>query len=127
MGIISVSLDEAAMREMDALQKSLGISGRSELVRTAMKSLASEMKERAALVGRVECVLLVVHSHSATGEIAQIRHKYEELIRTQMHSHVSGEKCLEILVAGGEGGKIRKLAGEFSRCKKVDYVRLVQS
>ena len=125
MEIISVSLDEGLVKELDSLRRSSGISGRSELVRLGLHKLVSERKERSALRGHVDCVLLVLHSHHSTPEISRLRHIHEGIIRTQLHQHVGGEKCMEIIVAAGDAAKVRKMAEDFEASKKVQYVKLV--
>ena len=43
--IISMSLNEELLRTMDAAQKELGFSGRSETIRAAMKLLLDDYQE----------------------------------------------------------------------------------
>jgi len=125
MVIMSVSLDEGLLKEIDFLQSQSGNVGRSELVRLGIRKLISEKKDLAALKGKIDCVLLVLHSHSSTPEVSKIRHSHEALIQTQLHNHVGNEKCLEIIVASGDGSKVRRMVDDFEACKKVDYVKLV--
>lgn len=122
---MSISLNNEATDEIDVLQNELGISGRSELVRLALRKLSSERKERSAPKGIIDAVLLVLHLHSSTDEISKIRHRHGKLIKTQLHSHVSGEKCMEIIVVHGESSLVRKMADEFDASKKTEYVKLI--
>jgi CopG family transcriptional regulator, nickel-responsive regulator len=42
LAIVSISLNEDIIAEMDKIQKSLGFSGRSELIRASIRSLFAE-------------------------------------------------------------------------------------
>ena len=46
MGIISISLNDTMMKELDHVQKTLGFTGRSEIVRTGIRNFLQEEKEK---------------------------------------------------------------------------------
>jgi len=125
VGIVSVSIGSEELSEIESLQRELGISGRSEIMRMGIKKLSSDQKELSSLSGNIDCVLLVVHKHDSTHAVAEIRHDFESMIRTQLHSHIAKDKCLEILVASGDSNKVKKMVKAFESLKKVDYVKLV--
>jgi CopG family transcriptional regulator, nickel-responsive regulator len=127
MTIISISLNDKLLKEMDSLQSSMGFSGRSEVIRTAMRSLLSEQKEQAKLSGIIEGVVIVVTTDHHAHNLAEIRHRYEHSIKTEIHNHLENHKCLYIYVIKGEGKLIQKMLNEFKTSKEVDYARLVVS
>ena len=51
MPIISISLNENIIQELDKLQKLLGFSGRSEIVRASVRNLLLEEKRIEELYG----------------------------------------------------------------------------
>jgi len=61
MPIVSISLTEEILKEVDNLQKTLGFSGRSDAIRAGIRSFVSEEKQKAELSGDVHAILLVVH------------------------------------------------------------------
>jgi len=61
MPIVSISLNDEILTELDKLQKSLGFSGRSEAIRAGIRSFVTEEKQNAQLSGNVHAILLVVH------------------------------------------------------------------
>ena len=61
MTIVSVSLSDEAIEEMNKLQKDLEISGRSELVRAAIRKMLTDNLEKEKLKGSLGCVLTVTH------------------------------------------------------------------
>ena len=127
MAIISISLYEFLLRDIDKLQQELGFSGRSDMIRAGLRALMADHKEKSKLKGVVEGVLLAIHDDRHSEEVSVLRHKYEKLVKTQIHNQLENDKCLEILVLKGDAEKVRKLAEEFQANRKIDFVKLVVS
>ncbi len=129
MVIVSLSLDKELLFELDGLQDELGFSGRSETAREAIKMLVSDNKEKSKLSGRLNCVLLVIHQQKFENIISKIKHEFDDIITTQMHSHLSSlskrHRCLEIFVLEGEADKVKRLFRKFQTSGKMDYIKLV--
>ncbi len=120
--IVSFSMPGESAAEIDELQKILGLKGRSELVRAALRSLGNEAKEHSKLKGKVNAVLVVSHEHHDSLE--KILHSNDEMVKTHMHQHV-GKKCIEIFLIEGTAEKIRALYSELAKNKHVSGTKLV--
>lgn len=125
MPIVSVSLNEGIMTEMDKLQKALGFSGRSEIVRAGIRNMLSEEKQRNDLTGMLHSLLLVIHDEKSDDKISNMRHSYDRLINTHLHSKIDRNRCLEIFLLRGEAEEIRHMTRDFQSNKKMDNVRLI--
>jgi CopG family transcriptional regulator, nickel-responsive regulator len=125
MPIISISLNEKVLKDLDRLQKDLGFSGRSEAIRAASRMLVEDSKEKAKLSGKISGVLLVVHKQDAEHAISHIKHKFEDIIKTQIHNHLKDEKCLEIFILEGDASRARSLLNSFQTSRKVEYLKLI--
>jgi len=123
--IISMSLSNETLQELDSMQKSLGFSGRSETIRAGIKSLLAEHKGISALKGNIDAVMLVIHEDRHTQGVAEIRHEHSSIIKTQIHNHLENDKCLEIFVVSGNAEKIKALANDFLKSKKIEYSRVI--
>ena len=62
MTIISISLNDVILKELDRLQNRLGFSGRSEAIRAGVRLLISENKGTEKISGEINSILLVIHS-----------------------------------------------------------------
>lgn len=122
---MSVSLNEDIMNEMDKLQKTLGFSGRSEIVRAGIRNMLSEEKQRNDLTGLLHSLLLVIHDEKSDDEISNMRHSYDKLINTHLHSKIDRNRCLEIFLLRGEAEEIRRMTRDFQSNKKMDNIRLI--
>ena len=125
--IISISVNDEILRELDDLQKSLGFSGRSETIRAAVRLMSAEQKDRAKLKGQCDAVLLVIHKDEHGDEVSEIRHEFSDIIKTQVHNHLKNHKCLEIFVLGGDASKVRKMTELLQSARAVELAKLIVS
>ena len=125
MPIVSISLTEEILKEVDNLQKTLGFSGRSDAIRAGIRSFVAEEKQKAELSGDVHAILLVVHKDDYDNEVTEIKHNYEDLITTHIHSKIDGEKCMELFMLNGSAEKVSFITKQFQINKKMDTIKLV--
>jgi len=123
--IVSISLNEDLLTDIDKLMKELGFSGRSELVRAGIRSLISEEKERQNILGSLHALLLVIHDEDSEQEVTSTKHTFDELISTHIHSKIDNNKCLEIFLLNGVAEKIKNMTKEFQTNKKMERVKLI--
>jgi len=125
MPIVSISLTEEILKEIDNLQKNLGFSGRSDAIRAGIRSFVSEEKQKENLSGNVNAILLVVHNDEYDNQVNGIKHSYEDLITTHLHSKIEGDKCMELFMLKGEAKSVSTITKDFQINKKMDTVKLV--
>ena len=125
MPIVSISLTEEILREIDALQKNLGFSGRSDAIRAGIRSFVSEEKQKENLSGNVNAILLVVHNDEYDNQVNGIKHSYEDLITTHLHSKIEGDKCMELFMLKGGADSVSSITKDFQINKRMDTVKLV--
>ena len=126
MPIVSLSLPDKMVEAMDEIQESVGFSGRSELVRAAIRLLLEDTREKDAVTGRGNAVIVVGHASADEDPVTRLKHKYEDIVRTHVHVKVSHEDCIEIFVLAGEGKDITSMTKEFEKERKIRSVRLLQ-
>ena len=125
MPIVSISLTEEILKEIDSLQKNLGFSGRSDAIRAGIRSFVSEEKQKENLSGNVNAILLVVHNDEYDNQVNGIKHSYEDLITMQLHNKIEGDKCMELFILKGESNSVNEITKGFQINKKMDTVKLV--
>lgn len=125
MTIVSISLNEEILGEVDKLQSALGFSGRSEIIRAGIRNLLAEERERQDLTGLLHALLLVIHDEKSDDQVTEIRHEYDELINTHLHSKIDGDRCLEIFLIKGDANEIREMTKKFQANKKMDHIKLI--
>ena len=120
MTIVSISLNKEILEEIDKLQNALGFSGRSEIVRAGIRNLLAEERERQELIGLIHALLLVIHDEKSDDQVSEMRHDYDKLINTHLHSKIDRDRCLEIFLSG-EANEIREMTKKFQSNKKMDH------
>ncbi len=125
MPIVSISLNDEILSELDKLQTSMGFSGRSEAIRAGIRSFVSEEKQKADLAGNIHAILLVVHNDEFDHVVSGITHNFEDLITTHLHSKIEKEKCMELFVIDGDAEKVSTMTKDFQTNKNMDTVKLV--
>jgi len=86
MPIVSISINDDLLGEMEVLKRELGYTGKSELVRAAIRTLIAEKRERENLVGQVSSILIASHNEDAEEVVTGLKHRYERCINTHLHS-----------------------------------------
>jgi len=125
MPIVSISLNDEILSELDKLQKTMGFSGRSEAIRAGIRSFVSEEKQKSDLSGNIHAILLVVHNNEFDHIVSGITHNFEDLITTHLHSKIENEKCMELFVIDGDAEKVSTMTKDFQINKSMDTVKLV--
>ena len=125
MPIVSISLNDEILKQIDTLQKNLGFSGRSDAIRAGIRSFVSEEKQKENLSGNVNAILLVVHNDEYDDQVNGIKHSYEDLITTHLHSKIEGDKCMELFMLKGEADSVSSITKDFQINKRMDTVKLV--
>ncbi|MDI1495056.1 MAG: transcriptional regulator [Cenarchaeum symbiont of Oopsacas minuta] len=125
MGIISISLNDTMMKELDHAQTALGFTGRSEIIRTSIRNFLQEEKEKQSVKGKRNALLTVVHADEFDDQVAGIKHDYEDLIKTHLHNKIDDDRCVEVFLLDGESKKIEAVTRGFLINKKMDTVKLV--
>ncbi len=125
MPIISVSLNKKILEEIDQMQEEYGYSARSELIRAGLRLLISDKKNTEKLSGTIKSILILIHKHDAEQTVSQIKHKFKDITKTQIHSHFKEDKCLEIFVLEGDAEKIKEMVRRLQTSKKMDLIKLI--
>jgi len=104
MAIVSLSFPDQMIREMDQIQRSGGFAGRSELVRSAIRLLLEDSREKNALSGHMNAIIVVTHDESNEAPITKLKHEFDDIVNAK---------------------KVGSMTHEFQKEDKLKSVRLV--
>ncbi len=122
MSIVSISLNEKALGELDAVTDELAI-GRSEAVRSGIKLLAEQAKSSMPLKGIVTATLTVVYKESHA-DLDEVIHEHQKCIVTHLHHHLEAT-CIDLFILKGDAARIKALVQAVQHNKKLDHLKLV--
>jgi CopG family transcriptional regulator, nickel-responsive regulator len=123
--IVSLSFPDQMIKEIDQIQEAHGFTGRSELVRAAIRLLLEDSKEKNSISGHTNAIIVVTHDESNEGPITKLKHQYEDIVKTHIHNKVSHSNCVELFIVEGDGKKVASMAKEFQKEDKMKSVKLL--
>lgn len=125
MPIVSLSFPAKMAEEMSEVQKALGFTGRSELVRAGIRLLLQDVKEKATVSGRVSAVVVVTHSEENEGPVTKIKHRYDSIVRTHIHNKIAKSNCVELFLLEGPSSGVVSMTRDFQKEDGIRSVKLV--
>jgi CopG family nickel-responsive transcriptional regulator len=125
MPIVSMSLSDEDLRALNQLQAEGGFTNRSELLRRALRTLASEVQELDKLSGQTSAVLTIVYGKKGKGiESNFLLHRQAQLIDALLHSHTVNGDCIEVIVVNGPANDVRKLIRKLKGNRKIQTIKV---
>jgi len=121
---VSVSLNEEIIENLDKL-KSLGFSGRSEIIRAGIRNLLSDERMKEDLDGEINSLLLAVHDEDSDDQVSSIRHDFDKIIIVHLHNKIDKERCLEIFSLKGDAKDVKEISRQLQINKRMHFVKLI--
>jgi len=121
--IISMSLKNQDLINLNILTKKLNLKSRSETIRKALELLNQEQKSLENTKGKVSGILIIIHEHSKN--TLKISHEYQHLIKNHNHSHLANHKCIDSFIIEGQSSEIKQILKNFNKDKKTLLVKLI--
>lgn len=113
MPIISVSVPKQLLELMDSLANTLGYTGRSELIRDAVREFISSKAPSTKVEERVPWVLVAVTDHTSSPSVDErfigVIHSFEPIIRSFYHQMIGDGICLNIAVLDATWPEIQSM------------------
>lgn len=115
MAVVSVSMPDELLSRIDDFADEHGYTGRSEVVREAARNLLGEFEDRTLedrpLMG-VVTVLFDYETTSVENRMMNLRHEHENLVTSNIHTHVGGGNCIELFILEGTLADISTYVGK---------------
>lgn len=126
MPIVSVSLDDAILRNLDDVSQRRRYRSRSEAVREALRDFI-DAAEWGREGGQASVILAVIYDKTnPRADLAMLQHRFDE-IRTMLHTHLDERDCLQIFVAEGPTARLKELIADIRRVKGVKHIKFIQT
>jgi len=124
----SVSLPPSLVRDFDEAWKGLGYDNRSKAAHDAFRSFISEFKwtregEKAGEIAGAIVLLYYMDKPGLLSEIMGVQHKFEKVVSSTLHVHLTRDKCLEIIAVKGKASDIRSLSQELMTKKGIKQLK----
>jgi len=125
----SVSLEDDLLSQFDRYCEQQKFATRSEAVRQMIRdTLTAEAWEADA--SEVAGTLTLVYDHHRTqlgDRMTKLQHDHTDLVVSTLHTHLSHDLCLEVIVLKGSAGKLRDIAAQLRGMKGIYKGELVMA
>ena len=118
-------MPDSMVRSLRDLQEAYGFTGNSELVRAALRLLVADAREKEAVSGPVEAVIVVTHREDREEPITRLKHRFEDVVKTHIHSKAGKGTCAEVFLVEGDGAQAAAMAKAFQREDGIKAVKMV--
>lgn len=125
MTIISVSLPEEALRELDNTVATGGYKSRSDALRYSINLISKDLEKTKAADGKKTGVLVLIHDEKYENAFSKARHDFEDLIKTSIHNQLGEGKCLELFILEGDCEKVTELMKVCRKSGRAEYLKLI--
>jgi len=122
--IVSISLEEALVHELDQLIQDRGYKGRSEVLRSALREFLDQQRVEGRLRGEVQAIVTLSYPERVERELSDIRHAHNDLIRNMLHSHDEAQRCTTILQCQGPDARIKRLLAELRGLRQLQSIKV---
>jgi len=126
LNIVSISLPDRIITDIENALSELGYMSRSELIRDAVREFLREKKKLEDVKGTVEGVITLLYNHDVASKVSEVRHRYLGIFRSFMHSdfNIDHCSCCEVLLFSGGASSVRKAYYELKSIKGVDETHI---
>jgi CopG family nickel-responsive transcriptional regulator len=123
----SVSLPPSLVDDFDDSWKSVGYENRSKAAHDAFRAFITEnkwtRKENEEIAGNVT-LLYYLDKPGLLNHIVKAQHKFENIVLSSMHLHLTENKCMEIIAVKGKAADVKRLSQELMTKKGVKQLKL---
>ena len=84
-----------------------------------------DTKEKDSLKGKIAALIVVTHNQEDEGPITSLKHQFESIVKTHIHSKISLGSCVELFLVEGDGSKIAAMTKAFQKEERMKSVRFV--
>ena len=125
----SVSVEDDLLESFDRYCQEEQLATRSEAVRQLIRE---KLTERAWESGSHEVVgtLTLVYDHhrpQLRDRLTELQHQNTDLVVSTLHTHLSHDVCLEVIVLRGQAGRLQTIASQLRGMKGIYKGELVMA
>ncbi len=126
MPVVSLSLPESMLKDMNELEKSFGFTGRSELVRAAIRMMLDQERERSTLSGEVSGLVVATHNTEEEESVTKLKHEFGQIIKIHIHSKLTPSTCVELFLVNGDAERVSAMSKVFRARDEIKSFKFVQ-
>ncbi len=125
MTIISLSIPETLLDQVDSTIKEKGFASRSEITRQALRLFLKKDVQIESREGEIVATATIIYKEKANRErLLDTQHVYSGLVSTFLHTHIHEGYCLEVLILKGLAQTIRKFTDKLRTNEQITQINI---
>jgi CopG family nickel-responsive transcriptional regulator len=125
MTIISLSIPDALLEQVDKTITEKGFVGRSELIRQALRLYLTEDLAIEEINGEaVATITLIYRENADRRRLLDAQHVYGGLVSTFLHAHIHEGYCLEVIILKGQATLIQKFIDNLRQNEQINQIKV---
>ena len=123
--VISLSVPEVLLEQVDSTIKQRGFASRSEIIRQALRLFLKEDLKIENLEGEIAATITIIYREKADRKrLLDAQHVYSGLVSTFLHAHVHEGFCLEVIILKGQARTIRKFLDDLRANEQITQINV---
>ncbi|MCL2135297.1 MAG: CopG family ribbon-helix-helix protein [Candidatus Bathyarchaeota archaeon] len=125
MPIISLSLPEKIITQIDQTIKEKGYASRSELTRQALRHYLTEDPTIEEINGETTATATLIYKENANRQqLLKTQHLHSGLVTTFLHTHIHQGYCLEVIILRGQSNLIKKFIDNLRQNEQIQQIKI---
>jgi CopG family nickel-responsive transcriptional regulator len=125
MTIISISIPDKLITQIDQTMKEKGFASRSEIARQALRLYLTEDLKIEDINGEaVATVTLIYKENADRRRILETQHLHSGLVSTFLHTHIHEGFCMEVIILKGQAGLIRRFIDNLRQNEQIMQIKV---
>ncbi|MCW4017226.1 MAG: CopG family ribbon-helix-helix protein [Candidatus Bathyarchaeota archaeon] len=125
MTVVSLSIPNSLLEQVDATIKEKGFVSRSEIIRQALRLYLTEDLKIEELKGETTATITIIYRENADRRrLLEAQHVYGGLVSTFLHAHVHEGFCLEVIILKGQAPLIKKFIDNLRQNEQITQIKV---
>ncbi len=125
MVIISLSIPDSLVKQIEKTMKEKGFVSRSEITRQALRLYLNEDVKIEDAEGEVVATISLIYRENADRRrLLELQHVQSGLVSTFLHTHIHKGFCLEVIILKGQAILIRKFVDNLRQNEQIMQIKI---
>jgi CopG family nickel-responsive transcriptional regulator len=123
--VISLSIPEVLLEQMDSAITERGFASRSEITRQALRLFLKEDLQIENAQGEIIATATIIYREKADRQrLMDAQHVYSGLVSTFLHTHIQEGYCLEVIILKGQARTIKKFTDTLRANEQITQINI---
>lgn len=123
--IISLSIPDSLLEQVDQKIKEKGFVGRSEIIRQSLRLYLTEDLKIEEIKDEIAATITLIYRENADRRrLIEAQHVYGGIVSTFLHAHVHEGFCLEVIILKGQATVIKKFIDNLQQNEQISQIKI---